>query len=178
MRPDLTGTGVWACGACDKVHHLGSRRADERASNTNREYAEKCCMLRTCLFCGEVTDRGPSGQYDCSHEKCIPKYEPKPPHPSMAKPFARLLYQKMSAISEDYWAACWISRNEFRLWEALQGATHRYGMSEIPGSDLDELRVLSEAAGGWIWTENSEQTEQLVLLEVWKSLFEGAVSNT
>ena len=121
-------------------------------SHMNRESAEKCCVPRNCQYCGEQTDRDLFGEYRWAHEKCVPKYEPAPLHPSMANPFVRLLYQKMSAISEDCWAAGWMTGNEYALWDALHGDSHRYGWSHISYEELEELRVLSELAGGWIST--------------------------
>jgi hypothetical protein len=44
----------------------------------------------------------------------------------MTNPFARLLYQKMSAIREDFWAAVWWTGNEYALWEILSGDRHDY----------------------------------------------------
>ena len=172
VRPDGTGTGVWACGACNKVH-LVAQRANVPVSDLNREFAEKCCVPRNCRYCGEQTDRDLFGEYGWAHETCIPKYEVAPPHPSMANPFARLLYQKMSAISQDCWAAGWMMGNEYALWDALHGASHRYGWSHISYEELEELRVLSELAGGWIWTGPPRTyTPQFVSFEIWKSIVE------
>jgi hypothetical protein len=114
---------------------------------------------------------GWGGQFRREHEECIPRYEPVPPHPSMTNPYARLLYQKMSAISEDSWCAGWLSGNEYALWEILHGDRHEYGWGDVRYEDLEELRILSEHARGWIWTgPDKEYTPQLVTLEEWESI--------
>jgi hypothetical protein len=79
----------------------------------------------------------------------------------------------MSAISQDCWAAGWMMGNEYALWDALHGDSHRYGWSHISYEELEELRVLSELAGGWIWTGPPRTyTPPLVSFAVWKSIFE------
>jgi hypothetical protein len=89
----------------------------------------------------------------------------------MKNPFARLLYQKMSAISEDCWAAVWWPDNEYTLWEILQGEREKYGGAVVDYEDVEELRVLSEHANGWIWTgPHREFTPQLVSIDEWRSL--------
>jgi hypothetical protein len=45
VRPDGTGTGVWACGVCNKVH-LIAQPANVPVSDLNREFAKKCCVPR------------------------------------------------------------------------------------------------------------------------------------
>lgn len=91
----------------------------------------------------------------------------------MKNPFARLLYQKMSAISEDCWAAVWLVDNEYTLWEILQGERHKYGGSVVDYEDVEELRVLSEFANGWIWRAGPDRefTPQLVSFDEWDTLF-------
>jgi hypothetical protein len=49
----------------------------------------------------------------------------------MASPFARLLYKKMSAVSQDFWYAGWLRGNEFALWEILHGDRHDYGAGVV-----------------------------------------------
>ena len=89
----------------------------------------------------------------------------------MTSPYARLLYQKMSDISEDSWCAGWLSGNEYALWEILHGARHEYGWGDVRYEDLEELRILSEHARGWIWTgPDKEYTPQLVTFAEWESI--------
>ena len=130
------GSGIWECGECHKPH-LVATKANKPVSEMNREAAEKCCAPRNCRYCGQITERDWSGQFRWAHEACIPKYEPTPPlHPSMANPYARLLYKKMSDISEDCWCAGWMMGNEYALWKILRGDRHDYGWGGIAYEDL------------------------------------------
>jgi hypothetical protein len=171
LRPDGAGTGIWACGECHKPHVV-AWRANKPVADLNKKAAEECCAPRLCHYCGRPTEQDWSGQFEWAHAGCVPKYEPPPPHPSMANPFARLLYEKMSAISQDFWCAGWMWGNEFALWEILHGDRHEYGAGVVTYEDLEELRVLSEHANGWIWTgRGREHTPQLVTFAHWKALF-------
>ncbi len=172
LRPDGAATGIWACGECHRPHAI-SWKGRMPASDTNRESAERCCVPRDCRYCGRPTEKDVFGDYEWAHEECIPKIEPKPAHPSMANPYARLLYQKMSAISEDCWCAGWLMGNEYTLWELIHSENHDYRWRNVSGQDLEELRVLSEHAGGWIWTGPAHEfTPQLLPFDAWRARFE------
>ncbi len=171
LRPEGTGSGVWACGECHKPHMV-AWRANKPVADFNREAAEECCALRNCRYCGRPTERDWDGQFQWAHVGCVPKYEPPPPHPSMANPFARLLYKKMSDISEECWRAGWMSGNEYALWAILHGDRHAYGAGNVAYEDLEELSILSEHAYGWIWTGPARAyTPQLVTFAQWDALF-------
>ena len=89
----------------------------------------------------------------------------------MDSPWARLLFRRMSDISEDCYAAAWLIGNEYSLWQMLQGASPNYGMCEVSGEELEELRVLSEKANGWIWTDGEgSYNPRLVSFEEWNHL--------
>lgn len=64
----------------------------------------------------------------------------------------KALYRLMSEISEDHWAAGWMSDNEFMLWEMMTDseASREYGMYSVAESRLDELREISSELTGWI----------------------------
>lgn len=172
LRPDGSGAGIWACAECDRPHAI-AWRGSKPASELNQKAANECCAPRNCRYCGEVTTRNRGGQYSWAHDECVPKYEPEPPHPSMASPYARLLYQKMSSISEDFWCAGWMRGNEYMLWSILHGDMHNYGWGRAPYEDLEELRALSAQAGGWIWSGSADAfTPQLVSFEVWRSILD------
>jgi hypothetical protein len=103
------------------------------------------------------------------HAACVPP--PDPPHPSMTNPWARLLFRRMSDISEDCWAATWLIGNEYRLWRALAGEGSRYGLCDVSADELEELRLLSAQAQGWIWTGGpGVYTPQLVSFDTWTTL--------
>lgn len=78
----------------------------------------------------------------------------------------------MSVISKGFWCAGWMLDNEFALWEILHGDRHEYGAGVVTDEDLEELRVLSGHANGWIWTgRGRELTPQLVTFAQSKTLF-------
>jgi hypothetical protein len=170
-RPDGTGAGVWGCGACHRVH-AGTVGTGTSASDANRDSAEACCVPRTCSFCGRVTERDVLGRYPAVHEACLAAaMAPGPPHPSMENPWARLLYRRMSDISEEGYYAGWLIGNEFSLWRMLEGGGRCYGQCVVSDADLEELRLLSERANGWIWTGGSdEHVPQLVSFARWEEL--------
>lgn len=86
-------------------------------------------------------------------------------------PWARLLFRRMSAISEECWAASWLIGNEYRLWDALFGDGIGCGQGGLSPDDLEELRILSAQAQGWIWTGVSDAyTPQVVSFEEWTRL--------
>jgi hypothetical protein len=89
----------------------------------------------------------------------------------MANPWARLLFRRMSDISEDCYAAQWLIGNEYSLWQMLQGASSSYGTCDVSAEELEELRLLSEMANGWIWTGGAgNYIPQLVSLKEWAEL--------
>ncbi len=168
LRPDGAASGVWACGACHRAH-AQTRRGTAPASDANRARAEQCCVPRQCRVCGIPTTPDVLGDYPVVHDTCLPP--PRPPHPSMGNPWARLLHRRMSDISEDGYAAGWLIGNEYSLWRMLQGGDRRYGQIVVTSEDLEELRLLSEQAGGWIWTDRDGSDQpQLVSFDAWQSL--------
>ncbi len=167
LRPDGTASGVWACGACHRAH--AQTHGIAPVSDANHDRAERCCVPRECRICGGPTARDVLGDYPSVHDTCLPP--PRPLHLSMADPWARLLYRRMSDISEDGYAAGWRIGNEYALWRMLQGGDRRYGQIVVSSEDLDELRLLSEHAHGWIWTDRHGTDEpQLVSFATWRDL--------
>lgn len=53
----------------------------------------------------------------------------------------------MTGISEEFWAAGWMSGLEYALWQVEAG--REYGMGVISERQATLLRLLSEEAGGW-----------------------------
>ncbi len=90
----------------------------------------------------------------------------------MRSPWARLLYWRMSEVSEDCYAARWLIGNEVSLWRMLQGLDRRYGHCLVSDEVIEELRVLSVQANGWIWTGHPEpyQEARLVSFDEWERL--------
>jgi hypothetical protein len=171
QRPTGEPSGVWACGQCGAIHFFAYMNR-QPISETNRLGAEQCCAPRNCQWCGKPTEPGPYGQYPWAHPDCPPTYVPPPPHPSMSDPFARLLYEKMSSICEDRWAAGWLEGHEFEIWDALHGRCHPESTIALSPEEAEELRVLSRQAQGWIWCGGvGQHTPQLVPFDRWEELY-------
>lgn len=74
----------------------------------------------------------------------------------------RALYERMSDISEECYAAGWMTGNEYTLWEMVANpdASRNYGMSSVSESDLSELREISTEIGGWIrWVDDDDDPD-------------------
>lgn len=76
-------------------------------------------------------------------------------------------------ISDDYYASGWDCGIEYSLWEMLEaeslgglGAARMLGIGELPESDLEQLRALSERAHGW-WVWKDGDGEIFVTLKHW-----------
>ena len=73
---------------------------------------------------------------------------------------AEALTELMSEISERCYCAGWLIGLEYELWAILIGESDReeYGIDEVNGTDLFELRRLSAECGGWIiWEPDPEK---------------------
>lgn len=152
LLPDCEPSDVWACGQCGRAH-IAVIGTGPSASDSNRERAEACCVPRQCGFCGKPTERNAIGDYPPHHDTCLASVlQPDLSHRSMVDPWARLLYRRMSEISEKCYAAGWLLGNEFMLWRALNHGSSAYGRGELSAEELEELQVLAERANGWIWT--------------------------
>lgn len=63
--------------------------------------------------------------------------------------YADALCSLMSGISEDAYAAGWMSGLEYDLWDAREHGPRSYGMIWISSYQCKALYQLSELAGGW-----------------------------
>lgn len=59
---------------------------------------------------------------------------------------------------------------EYVLWYALIHGPMRYGLTTITGDEIDRLRALSNACGGWYYVDR-EHCEHFVELAAWQDLF-------
>ncbi len=74
----------------------------------------------------------------------------------------KALYERMSDISEECYAAGWMSGNEYTLWNMLANAdaSRLYGMCNVSENDLAELREISTEIGGWIrWVDDHDDPD-------------------
>lgn len=89
-------------------------------------------------------------------------------HPSPV----RALYEHLSDISEDVYAASWMSDCEWGIWQAYAdwqaGKPARWSFADIT-AHMPELDRLHREADGWIWWLN-EPGPQFVPLERWLRL--------
>ena len=87
------------------------------------------------------------------------------------EPEAQELAQYMSALSEQAYDAGWMSGLELELWDAVVNGPREYGRLSITNEHIDELRRLSDVAGGWIVFDEKHE-EALMPLKNWKTRFE------
>lgn len=61
----------------------------------------------------------------------------------------------MAGLSEELWAAGWITGNEHSLWRMVQGGENRrMGMGEVTERQVQLLKLLSDECNGWwAWDE-------------------------
>lgn len=85
-------------------------------------------------------------------------------------PEERRLADYMSALSEKAYFAGWMEGLEFALWEAMNGQKKQYGCLVFSKEELETLRTLSEAVGGWIVFDDTQE-ETFVRIEDWKTLY-------
>lgn len=87
----------------------------------------------------------------------------------------RELAEYMSALSERAYAAGWMDRLEFMLWEAMHRQEPVLGSMPLTQEEVRRLRALSERCGGWIYFD--EMTEEtFVPVSRWLVLVGGAPS--
>lgn len=73
----------------------------------------------------------------------------------------------MAGLSEEHWAAGWISGNEFGLWRMVQGGENRrMGMGEVTERQVQLLKLLSDECNGW-WTWDEVKGPVFVNITEW-----------
>lgn len=81
-------------------------------------------------------------------------------------PEQRALADYMSELSEDAYCAGWMNGLEHALWLAVTAGPVPYGLLDLSPEQVERLRHLSTACGGWI--RYDEQTEEtFVALNDW-----------
>jgi hypothetical protein len=81
----------------------------------------------------------------------------------------KALADAMSSISEGAYSASWMTGLEFALWSLLVSGETRYGRASLKKEEVEGLRRLSEACGGWIIFDD-EKEEVFVPLADWKRM--------
>jgi len=97
----------------------------------------------------------------------------------------------MSELSEECYCASWLHGCELFLWDCVTGVAHRgpvhppftprpdvtgfpWGMGIVSDAEADELRRLSELAGGWCrWDETADDFGALVFVPIdeWRAIY-------
>ncbi|HEV2719660.1 MAG TPA: hypothetical protein VG323_06550 [Thermoanaerobaculia bacterium] len=82
----------------------------------------------------------------------------------------RALARLMSEISEDAYCAGWLSGLEYELWQIVIDGHGQFGFGALSETDIQDLRELSDACGGWI-IYDGERQQTFVPLAEWQSMF-------
>lgn len=80
------------------------------------------------------------------------------------------LMEAMSELSEEAYCAGWMEGLEYALWRLLTEGPGRYGRLDASSEQLEHLRALSDACGGWV-AFDSELGEVFVPLEAWRKTY-------
>jgi hypothetical protein len=107
--------------------------------------------------CGEC-HRPHASSWKGAHQECIPKLEPKPLILRWPIRMPGFSTRRCRQIGERCWYAGWLMGSEYALWELGHSEKHNYGRSSISDQDMEELRVFSEHAGGWMGPDRRTST--------------------
>ena len=80
-------------------------------------------------------------------------------------PAQRALEEFMSELSEEAYCAGWMECLEYALWDAVGGGARLYGRKTLSDSEVESLRALSRACGGWIVFDDETEETWLPLSE-------------
>ncbi len=90
-------------------------------------------------------------------------------------PPQRELAEFMSSLSERAYAAGWMNRLEFMLWETIHQREPLLGSMPLAKEEVLQLRALSQRCGGWIYFD--EKTEETFIpANRWLALVSSAPS--
>lgn len=79
------------------------------------------------------------------------------------------LAEYMSELSELAYTAEWMDKLEFSLWNAMNHKITEYGRLVFTQQIIDNLRELSNNAGGWIVFEEKKE-ETFLTWQEWSKL--------
>jgi hypothetical protein len=79
------------------------------------------------------------------------------------------LAEYMSELSELAYTARWMDKLEFSLWNAMNHKITEYGRLVFTQKTIDNLRELSNKAGGWI-VFDEKQEETFLTWQEWNKL--------
>jgi hypothetical protein len=92
---------------------------------------------------------------------------------------AAQLAWKFSEISDRFYAAGWMSRIEYQLWELIHSDPPWFiGFGKLSAEEIIEICLLAEDCGGWILWHKDEAAgiygEKWVPLAEWEEIVWGA----
>jgi len=70
--------------------------------------------------------------------------------PLSSETAARFMESVISDISETTWCAGWCTGVEYAVWHYLQVGTQAGSWLDVTAEQADDLRALSQMAGGWV----------------------------
>ena len=79
------------------------------------------------------------------------------------------LAKYMSELSELAYTAGWMDKLEFSLWDALNHKITEYGNLVFTKQIIDNLKELSDKAGGWIVFDEKKE-ESFLTWEEWSKI--------
>lgn len=173
---------AWACGRCGKVGGNGSFSGYapdqvairiKRFADNSKSDAARCCLCSDCRavelpartygLCpacdakdtariAEITAKGhaQTAIRDAHNAAAIAAAGGDP------DAAARLL-EAMGEANEYHWGSGWPTGCERDLWRIVTEGPERWGLRESEPSIVDELRDLSDKAGGWwVWSNEMD----------------------
>lgn len=186
---------AYACGTC---LHLGSSgemmlahddEAVAHLAKSSKGDADACCRCQRCnvpVFderltrcCGPcvpllAAERAAAAEVwnlritrEAAHKAASLEY-------AKDRDAALALESAMSAISEDYYCAGWLIGLEFSLWAMVLGGPRDFGIGTVTEEEIQELRRLSDACGGWIvWRQEDTfiMGQRFMPMELWRAWF-------
>lgn len=183
---------AYACPRCHQVPSVGQFMVplvpgDERfveAVESHRRQADRCCRCHDCdvplgpqfsLYCkacaakNEVERERRVSEATAAQEREDAAVEASLRH-AMNHESAYRLRGYISDLSEECWAASWLSGCEFEFWRIVHEGPQALGLGDVSADDIDRLRHFSDRAGGW-WRWNKDVGAALfVPIEQWKQL--------
>lgn len=86
------------------------------------------------------------------------------------KPLELALAELMSSLSEDCWAAGWMSGTEDAVWELVQGTRTEWGMGPSEPRMVDAIGAVADLANAWIvWDDDEPDGFKAVSLSDWRA---------
>lgn len=191
LRSEAGVVFAFACGHCFNVQGGGHRYSlmppDAEQLEHMRLDAEQCCrcafcqkqlsddrglLSSACDPCQAAHDAAEEARSEAGREAREAEYKRRREAVLASVALAKnedaawRIQSLIRQISEDYYAAGWCVGIEYQIWEILEGASRLLGLGELTDDDVEQLRVLSERAGGW-WTWKDGDGEIFVTRKNW-----------